>query len=85
MLCRAVFCCTPQSKAADEKMRTLEMTADDEEQLLREKPVLRQIFDAQVGRLGLCSCVTEDLMSLFVMHVLPMYLADVFCRCRHER
>lgn len=39
-------------------MRSLALTQADEEQLLREKPVLRQIFDAQVWQV----CVVVDLV-----------------------
>jgi hypothetical protein len=59
VLCCAVLYCVVlclQSKAADEKMTRLAMTEDDEVQMLCEKPVLRQIYDAQVKNTK-CVCV----------------------------
>lgn len=49
-------------------MTTLQITSADEVQLLSEKPVLRQIYDAQVGGLGL----DVENMLCFVMRILPI-------------
>lgn len=46
--CAGPLCCAVQSVDQDGKMTNLQMTSEDEQQILSEKPALRQIYEAQV-------------------------------------
>jgi hypothetical protein len=52
MCCQAAplcaLCCVQFGSSGDNRMATLKLTADDERQLLAEKPALKQIYDTQV-------------------------------------
>lgn len=45
-----------QHDAADSRLARVNMTAEDERQLLAEKPALKQLYDAQVNFV-VCNCV----------------------------